>query len=93
MYSDDGAGMIVQVQCYAGRKADERPVRFRIGDRDYMVEEIVEQWYGPDRLLQGACRRRQLVLAASPHVRRHVEHRGDSETSVNRGRLWVGPPR
>jgi hypothetical protein len=40
--------MLVQVQCYAGRKADERPVRFRIGDRDYMVEEIVEQWYGPD---------------------------------------------
>jgi hypothetical protein len=40
--------MIVQVQCYAGHKADERPVRFRIGDRDYMVEEIIEQWYGPD---------------------------------------------
>ena len=40
--------MTVEVQCYAGRKADERPVRFRVGDRDYMVEEIVEQWYGPD---------------------------------------------
>jgi hypothetical protein len=25
--------MIVQVQCYAGRKADERPVRFRIYSR------------------------------------------------------------
>jgi hypothetical protein len=40
--------MNVEVQCYAGYKGDERPVRFRIGDRDYMVEEIVEQWYGPD---------------------------------------------
>ena len=40
--------MIAQVQCYAGRKADERPVRFQIGSRDYMVEEIVEQWYGPE---------------------------------------------
>jgi len=40
--------MQLQVQCYAGRKADERPVRFRMGDRDYMVEEIVDQWYGPD---------------------------------------------
>lgn len=39
---------IVTVQCYAGRKADERPVRFRQGDREWMVEEIVEQWYGPD---------------------------------------------
>ncbi len=38
----------LQVQCYAGRKADERPVRFRLGDRDYMVEEIIDQWYGPD---------------------------------------------
>ena len=40
--------MIVQLQCYAGRKAEERPVRFRIGDRDYMVEDIIEQWYDPD---------------------------------------------
>ena len=40
--------MQIEVQCYAGRKADERPVRFRLGDRDYMVEEIVDQWYGPD---------------------------------------------
>ena len=39
---------IVQVQCYAGRKDDERPVRFRVGDRDFIVEEIIEQWYGPD---------------------------------------------
>jgi len=40
--------MIVQVQCYAGRKTDEHPVRFRIADRDHMVEEIIEQWYGTD---------------------------------------------
>ncbi|HEY1241954.1 MAG TPA: hypothetical protein VGF16_15430 [Bryobacteraceae bacterium] len=40
--------MEISVQCYAGRKADERPVRFRLGSCDYMVEEIVDQWYGPD---------------------------------------------
>lgn len=40
--------MIVQVQCYAGRKADERPIRFRIDERDYLVEEVIEQWLGPD---------------------------------------------
>lgn len=39
---------LVEVQCYAGRKADERPIRFRTGGRDYLVEEIVDQWYGPD---------------------------------------------
>lgn len=40
--------MQIRVQCYAGRKADERPVRFQIGERDYSVEEIVDQWYGPE---------------------------------------------
>jgi hypothetical protein len=40
--------MIVKLQCYAGRKADERPVGFQIGDRDFIVEQIVGQWYGPD---------------------------------------------
>jgi hypothetical protein len=40
--------MTLQVQCYAGRKADERPIRFRLKDRDFLVEEILDQWYGPD---------------------------------------------
>ena len=40
--------MRIQVQCYAARKADERPIRFQLGDRDYMVEEVLDQWYGPD---------------------------------------------
>ncbi len=39
--------MQVEVQCYSGRVADERPVRFRLGERDYMVEEVLDQWYGP----------------------------------------------
>ena len=39
--------MTIEVQCYSGRKADERPIRFRIDSRDYLIEEIVEQWYGP----------------------------------------------
>jgi hypothetical protein len=42
--------MRVRVQCYSGRKADERPVRFQLDDRDYMVEEMLDQWYGPDEV-------------------------------------------
>lgn len=42
--------MGVEVQCYSGRKADERPVRFRVDEHDYMVEEVLDQWYGPDHL-------------------------------------------
>jgi hypothetical protein len=40
--------MIVRVQCYAGRKGDERPVRFQLGDREYAVIEVLDQWYGPE---------------------------------------------
>ena len=40
--------MKLRVECYAGQKADERPVRFHLGNRVYMVEEMVDQWYGPD---------------------------------------------
>jgi hypothetical protein len=38
--------MKVQVECYAGRKADERPVRFRLDRHEYLVEELLDQWYG-----------------------------------------------
>jgi hypothetical protein len=38
----------LEVNCYSGRKADERPARFRLDKRDYTVEEVLDQWYGPD---------------------------------------------
>ena len=40
--------MRLQVECHSGRKADERPVRFRLDERDYVVEEVVDQWYGSE---------------------------------------------
>ena len=40
--------MVVQVQCFSGYKANERPVRFQLGGQGYEVEEILDQWYGPD---------------------------------------------
>ena len=40
--------MKLRVVCYSGRKEDERPVRFQLGDHEYFVEEVVDQWYGPD---------------------------------------------
>jgi uncharacterized protein (UPF0128 family) len=39
--------MKLEVDCYAGRKADDRPVRFRLDGHEYMVEELLDQWYGP----------------------------------------------
>jgi len=40
--------MKLTVECYAGRKADERPVRFCLDEREYLVEEVLDQWYGED---------------------------------------------
>ena len=40
--------MKVHVECYAGRKADERPVRFRLENHEYVVVDVLDQWYGPD---------------------------------------------
>ena len=53
LYSENGCDehemeMDLEVDCYSGRKADERPVRFRLDKRDYTVEEVLDQWYGPD---------------------------------------------
>lgn len=42
--------MKLRVECYSGGKADERPVRFCLGERVYFVEEVIDQWYGPSDL-------------------------------------------
>lgn len=42
--------MKVQVECYAGRIADERPVCLRLDGHEYMVEEVLDQWYGPEHV-------------------------------------------
>ena len=39
---------MLHVVCYSGRKSDERPLRFQLDDHEYLVEEIVDQWYGLD---------------------------------------------
>jgi hypothetical protein len=39
--------MRVKVETYSGYKADERPVRFQLGERWLAVEEILDRWYSP----------------------------------------------
>jgi hypothetical protein len=39
--------MRVRVECYAGRKAYERPLRFGFDDHLRVVEEVLDSWYGP----------------------------------------------
>ena len=35
----------VQVECYSGYKADERPVAFFFQDRRWEISEILDRWY------------------------------------------------
>ena len=41
------SSMTARVICHAGWKADERPIRFYLDDHEYLVEDVVDQWYGP----------------------------------------------
>jgi hypothetical protein len=38
----------IQVECHAGYKADERPIKFWLGETVLFVEAVEDQWYGPD---------------------------------------------
>ena len=38
----------LRVQCRAGYRADERPVRFTLRGREFQVNEIDGQWYTPE---------------------------------------------
>lgn len=40
--------MKLDVECYSGQKADERPVRFWLDGRQYVVKVVLDQWYDPD---------------------------------------------
>lgn len=37
----------IRVQCYAGYRADEKPQRFTLRGREFVVDEIDGQWYSP----------------------------------------------
>ena len=39
---------IIEVQCYAGYKADEKPVSFILEGHKFMVEKVLNQWRTPD---------------------------------------------
>lgn len=42
--------MELQVECYSGYRADERPLRFGLlgepGAQKYEVRKVLDQWYG-----------------------------------------------
>ena len=42
--------MKLKVECYSGHKADERPVRFRLEGKQYVVQAVLDQWYDPESI-------------------------------------------
>jgi hypothetical protein len=44
----DNDELCIAVECYAGYRGDETPLRFRLGDRLIEVAEVVDRWLAPD---------------------------------------------
>ena len=42
--------MKLRVECYSGHKADQRPIKFWLGDAALFIDSIDDQWYGPEAL-------------------------------------------
>jgi hypothetical protein len=39
--------MKLEVDCYSGYAADERPIRFRLDDKQYLVDTVLDRWLEP----------------------------------------------
>lgn len=58
----------IRVECYAGYRPDERPVRFSIRDHFFEIRDVDGQWYSP-----GATYFRVLADDGNFYVLRHDE--------------------
>jgi hypothetical protein len=58
----------IHVECYAGYRADERPLRFTLQSRVFEVREVEDRWYSP-----GAVYFRVLADDGNYYVLRHEE--------------------
>ena len=38
----------IRVECYAGHRADQRPLRFTLRGKTFGVVDVEDQWYEPD---------------------------------------------
>ena len=58
----------VEVESYAGYKADERPMRLRLGERSLEILEVEDRWYSP-----GETYFRVRVEGGDRYVLKHVQ--------------------
>jgi hypothetical protein len=62
------AEKIVHVECYAGYKGDERPVKLQIGNEMVEVADVEDRWYSP-----GATYFRVLLATGERYVVRRED--------------------
>lgn len=60
--------MRVEVQCYSGYRADERPTRLILADQSLEILEIEDRWYSP-----GETYFRVRVANGDRYVLKHTE--------------------
>jgi hypothetical protein len=58
----------VGVECYAGYRANERPMRLMLGEQTLEIVELEDRWYSP-----GETYFRVRVEGGDRYVLRHVE--------------------
>lgn len=58
----------IRVECYAGYRADERPIRFTLRGRVFEIVEVQDRWYSP-----GAAYFRVRTVDGDYFVLRHDE--------------------
>jgi len=59
----------IRVDCYAGYRGDQRPLRFTLGAQVYQVMETEDQWYSP-----GAVHFRVQAGDGNTYILRHDEN-------------------
>ena len=42
------AFLVVEVQCHAGYRGEETPRRFRLGERQVEIADVVDRWLAPE---------------------------------------------
>lgn len=40
----------VDVECYAGYRGDQRPTKFVLREKVFLVKEVEDQWYSPSAM-------------------------------------------
>jgi hypothetical protein len=58
----------VQVECYSGYQADERPIRLKLGEETLEIAEVEDRWYSP-----GETYFRVRVANGDRYVLKHME--------------------